>query len=126
MQALRKYALAVVAVFIPSLAVAEEEKAPRWTGWEFHLRVGTQTYLNELDPDPDSAGLAGVSHRIPPVGLVHDRSLVRHGRLRRDDRGEEGQLFAARYCQMLWMKVVCPWRDGAAEESVSGATVADF
>ena len=25
-----------------------------------------------------------------------------------------------RYCQMLWMKVVCPWRDGAAEESVSG------
>ena len=26
----------------------------------------------------------------------------------------------ARYCQMLWMKVVCPWRDGAAEESVSG------
>ena len=21
---------------------------------------------------------------------------------------------------MLWMKVVCPWRDGAAEESVSG------
>ena len=27
---------------------------------------------------------------------------------------------AVRYCQMLWMKVVCPWRDGAAEESVSG------
>ena len=30
-----------------------------------------------------------------------------------DDHGK-------RYCQMLWMKVVCPWRDGAAEESVSG------
>ena len=25
---------------------------------------------------------------------------------------------AKRYCQMLWMN--CPWRDGAAEESVSG------
>lgn len=55
---LQKYALAVVAVSVPCLAVAEEEEqASRWHRWESHLKIGTQTYVNELDPDPGSAGL---------------------------------------------------------------------
>ena len=27
--------------------------------WEIHIKLGSQTYLNELDPDPGSAGLGG-------------------------------------------------------------------
>lgn len=28
--------------------------------WELHLKLGSQTYLNSLDPDPGSAGLGGL------------------------------------------------------------------
>ena len=73
MQALRKYVLAVIAVsLLPVVTVAEEEKPSRWNGWESHLRFGTQTYLNELDPDPGSAGLAGIL-----IGYrLSDRSVI--------------------------------------------------
>ena len=38
------------------MAEAEQEKPSRW---ESHLKLGSQTYLNELNPDPGSAPLAG-------------------------------------------------------------------
>ena len=55
------------------------------------------------------AGLHGV---IGAEVTVEDTALVLLCKSRKG--------YAKRYCQMLWMKVVCPWRDGAAEESVSG------
>ncbi len=71
MQIFRKYLVAVA--ILPSLAFAEEEAKPsRWDGWESHVKFGTQTYMNELTPDPGSAGLGGfvIGYRLS------DRSVV--------------------------------------------------
>ena len=64
-------------------------------------------------------GQIGASFGTAPclaVLLVLDLGVVVFG-LSKCPQGARQYL---RYCQMLWMKVVCPWRDGAAEESVSG------
>ena len=48
-----------LAVSVDVMTEAEQEKPSRWKGWESHLKIGSQTYLNELNPDPGSAPLAG-------------------------------------------------------------------
>ena len=63
----------LVVVLFSSLVVAEEaEKPSRWAKWESHVKIGWQTYANELTPDPGSAGLFGflVGHRLS------DRSMI--------------------------------------------------
>ena len=70
---LRSILIAVVLLFLPSWAIAEGETKPsRWAGWESHVKFGTQTYMNELEPDPGSAGLGGflIGYRLS------DRSLI--------------------------------------------------
>ena len=63
---------------------------------------------------------------LPPPQTVHVRRALNEENRRELENDERFQIKVAenpeeaRYCQMLWMKVVCPWRDGAAEESVSG------
>ena len=40
--------------------------------WEIHIKLGSQTYLNELDPDPGSASLGGFL-----IGYnLSDRSMI--------------------------------------------------
>ena len=73
MQALQKYPLTlVILLFLPYFATAEEEQSSRWKGWEFHVKVGAQTYINGLGPDPGSAGLGGFA-----IGYrLSDRSVI--------------------------------------------------
>ena len=53
-----------------------------------------------------------------PISACNSREISKRRALSRRHRNILRLML--RYCQMLWMKVVCPWRDGAAEESVSG------
>ena len=51
--------LFVIACFAISLFLARgiEAQNAEKKSWEIHIKLGSQTYLNELDPDPGSASL---------------------------------------------------------------------
>ena len=53
--------LFVTAFFVVSLFAARglEAQSVEKKSWEIHVKFGSQTYLNELDPDPGSAPLGG-------------------------------------------------------------------
>lgn len=62
----------VIAMFLQPfngvMAVGEQERPSRWRSWESHFHVGSQAYMNDLDPDPGSVGLFGPRENLPPVG----------------------------------------------------------
>ena len=71
-----RFLLSGIVVFIPCLALAEREAsaAPPLPPikWEWHLKLGTQSYLNEIDPDPGTAGMYGwvFGHRFSERSLI--------------------------------------------------------
>ena len=64
----------VIAFFAISLFSARgiEAQNVEKKSWEIHIKLGSQTYLNELDPDPGSASLGGFL-----IGYnLSDRSMI--------------------------------------------------
>ena len=51
----------VIAFLVASLFAARglEAQSVEKKSWEIHVKFGSQTYLNELDPDPGNAPLGG-------------------------------------------------------------------
>ncbi len=56
---MKKYIiLGLILAASPIWAIEHEEKPKsKWSGWESHVRIGSQTYLNEFTDDPGSAPL---------------------------------------------------------------------
>lgn len=67
----RKAQVVVVLVWgmLAQDALAQDVKPTRW---ESHFRLGSQTYMNELTPDPGSAGLFGLAvlYALSPRSFV--------------------------------------------------------
>ncbi len=64
----------VVVCFVITLFSARgvEAQSVEKKNWEIHIKLGSQSYLNELNPDPGSAALGGVL-----IGYnLSDRSMV--------------------------------------------------
>lgn len=52
--------VATLAVCLLALSVSALEAQDTEKRWELHVKLGSQTYLNDLDPDPGSASLGGL------------------------------------------------------------------
>lgn len=60
---------AILVLCLPSLA---EQEVPSFRKWESHFKVGTQSYVNEISPDPGTAGMYGLlaAYRLSPRSMI--------------------------------------------------------